>query len=333
MSISWWATASDFVARSSHHIRYGASSIVPLCWSWPWKSNTSNSIDDKHGSDHLLRVNMSTSIMPKLLRTPYLIVSVAMSSSDGQTVLRKCRSTFVGKVSLFSTFVAKVSLFFNYGGQSVVNIVQFLDRPIDVTAPTNLHCSYCSSICWRSQILSVASAPASATVSSSVASATLSAAATKVEAPAVSAVVSPAPTATTYDEQHQIINDMNTGLIVSHVIRLSPLLTTASLISIDRHYLLLLVQVSIHHHNPLLFVQVSIYHHYLLLQVRVSIHHHYLLLLAQVSIYHQYLLLLVKLSIQRHCLLLSQPHGRSYSCPCSHDVDIWSWWLQYHYTI
>ena len=81
---------------------------------------------------------------------------------------------------------------------------------------------------------------------------------------------------------------------MSHVIRLSPLLTTASLISIDRHYLLLLVQV--------------------------SIDHHYLLLLAQVSIYHQYLLLLVQLSIQRHCLLLSQPHGRSYSCPCSHDV-------------
>ena len=97
-------------------------------------------------------------------------------------------------------------------------------------------------------------------MSSSVASATLSAVATKVEAPAVSAVhpvaVSSAPTATTYDEQHQIINDMKAGLIVSHIIRLSPIPTTA---------------------GP---------------------------------------------TIQRHCLLLSQPHGQSYSCPWSHDVDI-----------
>ena len=91
---------------------------------------------------------------------------------------------------------------------------------------------------------------------------------------AVSAVhpvaVSSAPTATTYDEQHQIINDMKAGLIVSHIIRLSPLLTTASLISIDRHYLLLLVRVSIHHHYLLLLVRVSIYHQYLLLLVQRS---------------------------------------------------------------
>jgi hypothetical protein len=138
-------------------------------------------------------------------------------------------------------------------------------------------------------------------VSSNVVSATLSAVASKVAVPVVVSpvhpvVVSPAPTATTYDEQHQLINDMKTGLIESNIIRLSPLLTTASLISIDCHYILLLV--------------------------RVSIQHHYLLLLVQVSINHQYLLLLVQLSIQRHCLLLSQPHGRSYSCPWSHDVDI-----------
>ena len=69
-------------------------------------------------------------------------------------------------------------------------------------------------------------------MSSNVVSATLSAVASKVAVPAVSAVppvaVSPAPTATTYDEQHQLINGMKTGLIVNHVIRLSPLLTTAS---------------------------------------------------------------------------------------------------------
>ena len=63
---------------------------------------------------------------------------------------------------------------------------------------------------------------------------------------------------------------MKAGLIVSHIIRLSPLLTTASLISIDRHYLLLLVRVSIHHHYLLLLVQVSIYHQYVLLLVQRS---------------------------------------------------------------
>ena len=44
---------------------------------------------------------------------------------------------------------------------------------------------------------------------------------------------------------------------MSRVIRLSPLPTTASLISIDRHYRLLLVRVSFHHQESLLTVASS----------------------------------------------------------------------------
>ena len=56
------------VRLTSSHMRY----IMRL----PWKSNKTsivNSIDGKHGSDHLVRINTSTSIMAKLLSKPYLM--------------------------------------------------------------------------------------------------------------------------------------------------------------------------------------------------------------------------------------------------------------------
>lgn len=83
----------------------------------PWKSNTFNSIDDKHGSDHLLRVNMSTSIMAKLFSKPYLIVSVAMASSDGREGYYYRRIL----VKLFPTSLRKVSFNFCWKSVAVFN--------------------------------------------------------------------------------------------------------------------------------------------------------------------------------------------------------------------
>ena len=88
----------------------------------PWKSNTFNSIDDKHGSDHLLRVNMSTSIMAKLFSKPYLIVSVAMASSDGREGYYYRRIL----VKLFPTSLRKVS--FNFCWKSVAVFQLLLEK-------------------------------------------------------------------------------------------------------------------------------------------------------------------------------------------------------------
>ena len=56
------------VRLTSSHMRY---IMRPPCKSN--KTSIVNSIDGEHGSDHLLRINMSTSIMAKLLSKPYLM--------------------------------------------------------------------------------------------------------------------------------------------------------------------------------------------------------------------------------------------------------------------